>query len=211
MKLTRVVIADDHTLVLEAFTALLSRRFEVVGTAANGRELIQVARETEPDVVVTDISMPELCGLDAGIRLLKLQPDLKVIFLTVNDDPDVVARVFRAGAKGFLLKCSAPAELIQAIETVAEGGTYVTPLVTGNMLNSLIHGNASEREDGLTHRQREILQLLAEGKTMKQSARILHVTPRTIAFHKYRIMDKLAINNSAELVRYAFKSGLLQA
>lgn len=211
MKAVRVVIADDHTLILEAFKELLSDQFEVVGTALNGRELIKIVRQLEPDVVVTDFFMPELNGLDASIKLLKLLPDLKFIFLTVTDDPDLVARVFRAGAKGFLLKSSTAPELPRAIEVVSRGATYITPLVTGSMLNSLMHGESKRKKEKLTVRQREILQLLAEGKTMEQSARILHVTPRTVAFHKYRIMDKLALENSAELVRYAFSSGLLQA
>lgn len=211
MKPVRVVIADDHTLVLEAFRNLLAGKVEVVGTALDGRELIKVVRQHEPDVVVTDISMPELNGLDASIKLLKLLPDLKFIFLTVSDDPDVVARVIRAGAKGYLLKSSAASELLTAIEVVSRGGTYITPLVTGTMLQSLMHGDRKEQADRLTVRQREILQLLAEGKTMKEAARILHLTPRTIAFHKYRIMNNLSIDNNAELVRYAYKSGLLQS
>lgn len=207
----RVVIADDHTLVLEAFKSLLSGKVDVVGTASEGRELIRVVRQHEPDVVVTDISMPELNGLDASIKLLKLLPNLKFIFLTVSDDPDVVAKVIRAGAKGYLLKSSAASELLQAIEAVARGATYITPLVTGSMLDALMSGSRQEKVDRLTVRQREILQLLAEGKTMKETARVLNLTPRTIAFHKYRIMDNLGIDNNAELVRYAYKSGLLQA
>lgn len=210
MKAVRVVIADDHLLVLGAFKNLLSAKVEIVGTASNGRELIKVVRESEPDVIVTDISMPELNGLDASIKLLKLLPDLKFIFLTVSDDPDVVAKVMRSGAKGYLLKSSAATELLQAIEAVAGGSTYITPLVIGGMLSSLMNGTEESRMEQLTVRQREILQLLAEGKTMKETARILSLTPRTIAFHKYRIMDSLKLNNSAELVRYALKSGLLE-
>lgn len=210
MKAVRVVIADDHLLVLGAFKNLLSAKVEIVGTASNGRELIKVVRESEPDVIVTDISMPELNGLDASIKLLKLLPDLKFIFLTVSDDPDVVAKVMRSGAKGYLLKSSAATELLQAIEAVAGGSTYITPLVIGGMLSSLMNSTEESRMEQLTVRQREILQLLAEGKTMKETARILSLTPRTIAFHKYRIMDSLKLNNSAELVRYALKSGLLE-
>lgn len=211
MESVRIVIADDHSLVLEAFKVLLEDRFEVVGTATDGRELIHVARRQQPDIVITDISMPELNGLDATIKLHRLLPDMKFIFLTVSDDPDVVARVFRTGAKGYVLKSSASTELVQAIETVSRGETYITPLVTGSMLSALMNGDSMQSEEKLTVRQREILQLLAEGKTMKQSAQILHLTPRTVAFHKYRIMDRLGIDNNAGLVRYAYDCGLLQA
>jgi DNA-binding NarL/FixJ family response regulator len=207
----RVVIADDHTLVLEAFKAMLSDRVDVVVTASDGRELIKIVRETEPDVVVTDISMPGLNGFDASMKLLKYLPDLKLIFLTVSDDPDMVAQAIRSGAKGYLLKSSAVSELLQAIETVAGGETYITPLVTGEALDDLISGKTQGQLEQLTVRQREILQLIAEGHTMKETARILSLAPRTVAFHKYRIMENLGIDNSAELVRYAYKSGLLQA
>jgi DNA-binding NarL/FixJ family response regulator len=211
----RVVLADDHTLVLEAFRHLLSSDVDaniaVIGTASNGRELIKIVREQNPDVVVTDISMPVLNGLDAGIKLLKLIPDLKIIFLTVSDDPDTVAEVMRTGAKGYLLKSSATSELLQAIKAVASGATYITPLVTGSLLDSLVKGGKSELFEKLTVRQREILQLLAEGNTMKETARILCVTPRTVAFHKYRIMDKLGIENNAQLLRFAMKCGLLES
>ena len=215
MKPTRVVLADDHALVLGAFRHLLSSNpdanVEIVGTAANGRELIKVVREQKPDVVVTDISMPVLNGLDAGIKLLKLMPDLKIIFLTVSDDPDVVADVIRAGAKGYLLKNSATSELLQAIRAVASGSTYITPLVTGSVLGSLIRGDKRDLFEKLTVRQREILQLLADGRTMKETARVINVTPRTVAFHKYRIMQTLGVENNSQLVRFAVKSGLLQA
>jgi DNA-binding NarL/FixJ family response regulator len=207
----RVVIADDHTLVLEAFKAMLSDRVDVVATASDGRELIKIVRETEPDVVVTDISMPGLNGFDASMKLLKYLPDLKLIFLTVSDDPDMVAQAIRSGAKGYLLKSSAVSELLQAIETVAGGETYITPLVTGEALDDLISGKTQGQLEQLTVRQREILQLIAEGHTMKETARILSLAPRTVAFHKYRIMENLGIDNSAELVRYAYKSGLLLA
>jgi DNA-binding NarL/FixJ family response regulator len=208
----RVVLVDDHTLVLEAFRHLLSDddQVEIVGVATDGREMIKVVRDIKPDVVVADISMPVLNGLDAGIKLLQLIPDLKIIYLTVSDDPDVVADVIRAGAKGYLLKNSATSELLQAIHSVAGGATYITPMVTGGMLTSLIGGGKRDLFDRLTVRQREILQLLAEGNTMKQVASILHVTPRTVAFHKYRIMETLGVENNSQLVRFAIKNGLVQ-
>lgn len=207
----RVVLADDHQLVLEAFKSLLSGKVDIVGTASSGRELIKVVRQEDPEVVVTDIAMPQLNGLDAGIKLLQLVPDLKIIFLTVSDEPETVTRVMRSGAKGYLLKRSAASELLQAIEVVASGATYITPSVTGGMLDSLMSGTRKDKVEELTVRQREILQLLAEGNTMKETARILHLTSRTVAFHKYRIMDSLKLDNSAQLVRYAVKSGLLEA
>lgn len=207
----RVVLADDHTLVLEAFRTLLSSEVDVVAAANDGHELIKAVKEHKPDVVVTDISMPILNGVDACIKLLKILPDLKIIFLTVSDDPDIVAEVIRAGAKGYLLKSSAASELLQAIKAVASGSTYITPLVTGSMIGSLMQGGKRDMVEKLTLRQREILQLLGEGKTMKEAAKLLHLTPRTVAFHKYRIMDTLGIENNAQLVRYAVKSGLLES
>lgn len=207
----RVVLADDHTLVLEAFCKLLTPDYDVVGTATDGRELIKVVRETKPDIVVTDISMPNLNGIDASLKLLKIAPQTRVIFLTVLKDPDVVARVIGAGAKGYLLKSSASTELLQAIEAVAAGKTYITPLVTEGMIDSLMTGGKDSQAEKLTVRQREILQLLAEGKTMKEAARILCITPRTVEFHKYRIMDTLSIHNNVDLFRYAMKAGLLNA
>lgn len=211
MRPLRIVVADDHPLVCEALEQLLMPEFEVVGTAHNGRELIKVVLDLKPEVVVTDIAMPILNGLDAGIKLLRRIPHLKIIFLTVSDDPDIVADVIRAGAKGYLLKSSATTELVQALRAVAGGSTYVTPMVTSGVLNSLINGGQSDLYHKLTVRQREILQLLAEGKTMKEAALILSVTPRTVAFHKYRIMDVLGIDNSAGLIRFAMNNGILAA
>ncbi len=211
MNIERVVLADDHTLVLEAFTNLLSEEVDVVGTASDGRELIKIVRELKPDIVVTDISMPHLNGVDACFKLLKLAPDSKIIFLTVMNDPDVVAEVIRAGAKGYLLKSSAASELVQAIKAVAAGKTYITPLVTESMIGSLVNGSKRNLTEKLTVRQREILQLLAEGNTMNQTAETLCITPRTVAFHKYRIMETLGIETNADLVRYAMKTGLLDA
>lgn len=207
----RVILADDHTLVVEAFRTLLSKEIDVVATASDGHELIRLAKDHKPDVVVTDISMPLLNGMDACNKLLKVLPDLKIIFLTVTDDPDVVAEVMRAGAKGYLLKKSGASELLQAIKAVAGGSTYVTPLVTESMIGALTHGSRRDLADRLTVRQREILQLLAEGNTMKEVAKLLYLTPRTVAFHKYRIMETLGIENNAQLVRYALKSGLLES
>ncbi len=209
MKPVRVVLADDHTLVLEAFKTLLADSVEVVGIAADGHELVSVVRKTRPDVVVTDIGMPGLNGLDACAKLSALVPETKTIFLTVSEEPGKVDRAMRAGASGYLLKRSASSELLAAIEAVAQGKTYITSQLDGRSLNaSASNGPAAELEQ-LTVRQREVLQLLAEGHTMVQAAKILHLAPRTVAYHKYRLMRSLGIDNSAGLIRYAQKSGLV--
>lgn len=206
----RVLLADDHVLLLGAYRTLLEPRFEIVGAAADGRELLQLATQLEPDVVVSDISMPLLNGLDAGAKIKKRFPDIKLIFVTVNEDPDLVTTAFRSGCNGYVLKSSAADELFKAIEVVMAGGKYVTPLITGAMIGNLLK-NPAERaqQQTLTTRQREILQLLAEGMTMKEAAKVLSVTPRTVAFHKYRIMADLGIKTNSELIKYAIKNGLI--
>ncbi|MBT8062118.1 MAG: response regulator transcription factor [Xanthomonadales bacterium] len=208
--LNRVLLADDHAMLLDAFRKLLEPHFEVVGTAKDGRELVKLASKLKPDVIVTDISMPLLNGLDAAAKIKKLQPDIKLVFVTVNEDPDLVAESFRIGGNGYLLKSSAASELFKAIEVVIGGGKYVTPLITGAMIGSLLRDPTERSQQHvLTTRQREILQLLAEGKTMKEAANILCVTSRTVAFHKYRIMEDLGIKTNSELIHYAIKQGLI--
>ncbi len=207
---TRVLLADDHAILVEAFKTLLEAECEVVGAVTDGRELLAAAPKLLPDVIVTDISMPHLNGMDACRKIKKLLPEVKLIFLTVNEDPDLVAEAIQIGADGYLLKKSAASELFQAIKSVMAGETYITPLVTKGMIGSLMGGN-SHRDaiNSLTVRQREVLQLLAEGNTMKKAAAILYVTPRTIAFHKYRIMEELQIETNAELIQFAIKNGLV--
>ena len=209
MKRPRVLLADDHKLLLEAFHKLLEPDCEVVGKVADGRALLAAASELEPDIIVLDIAMPLLNGLDAGGQIKKMMPDVKLIFLTVNEDPDFVSEAFRVGASGYLLKSSAASELFQAIQDACLGRTYVTPLVAQGMVDSFIEGPKRRKASGkLTPRQREVLQLLAEGRSMKETAAILNVTPRTVAFHKYRMMEELRLKTNAELIRFAIKRGL---
>ncbi len=210
MKKPRVLLADDHTLLLEAFVKLLEPKCEVVGTVADGRALLEAATSLKPDVVVVDIAMPLLNGLEAGRQLKKSMPQVKLIFLTMNEDPDLVAEAFRAGASGYLLKSSAASELFQAIQEVCAGKAYVTPLMTKGMVDSFMRdpeGRSSSK--GLTPRQREVLQLLAEGHSMKEVAAILNVSPRTVGFHKYRMMDQLRLKTTAELIQYAVRHGVV--
>jgi len=209
MKRPRVLLADDHKLLLEAFQKLLEPDCEVVGSVTDGRALLAAASELEPDIIVLDIAMPLLNGLDAGGQIKKMMPDVKLIFLTVNEDPDFVSEAFRVGASGYLLKSSAASELFQAIQDACLGRTYVTPLVAQGMVDSFIEGPKRRKASGkLTPRQREVLQLLAEGRSMKEAAAILNVTPRTVAFHKYRMMEELRLKTNAELIRFAIKQGL---
>jgi DNA-binding NarL/FixJ family response regulator len=206
----RVLLADDHRLLREAFTQLLQPRCEVVGTVADGRALLDVAPGLRPHIVVLDIAMPLLNGLDAARQLKQQMPDVKVIFLTVSEDPDLAAEAFRAGASGFLLKNSAASELMQAIEEVSQGRSYVTPLATKGLVGSCLHPSEPGKKPGeLSQRQREVLQLLAEGRTMKETARILKITARTVAFHKYHMMQEIGIRTSAELVQFAVKHNLV--
>ena len=209
MKRPRVLLADDHKLLLEAFQKLLEPDCEVVGSVADGRALLAAASELEPDIIVLDIAMPLLNGLDAGGQIKKMMPDVKLIFLTVNEDPDFVSEAFRIGASGYLLKSSAASELFQAIQDVSRGRAYVTPLVAQGMVDSFIEGPKRRRaSDKLTPRQREVLQLLAEGRSMKEAAAILNVTQRTVAFHKNRMMEELRLKTNAELIQFAVKQGL---
>ncbi len=206
----RIVLADDHRLLLDAFQRLLEPQCEIVGTACDGRALIELALKTNPEIIVLDLSMPLLNGMDACAQLRHKLPGVKFVFLTVNEDPDIAAEAIRLGASAFLLKRSASAELILAIECALSGRTYVTPLITKDTpLRVFLDAAARPAAEKLTVRQREVLQLLAEGKLMKEAADILNVTPRTIAFHKYSIMEHIGIKTNAELVQYAVKHSLV--
>jgi len=209
MAAPRVLLADDHALLLGAFAKLLADECQVVGQASDGRALVAAAEQLKPDVVVLDISMPLLNGLDAGRQIKQKLRNTKLIFLTMNEDADLAAEAFRAGASGYLLKRSAASELMKAIREVMQGRSYVTPLVTEGLVGSLMH--ADDRKSGveLTMRQREVLQLLAEGRSMKEIAAVLNLTPRTVAFHKYRMMEQLKIKSTAELIQYAVKHNIV--
>ncbi len=206
----RIFLADDHSMLLEAFSKLLESKYDVVGTATDGRKMLAMVPKLKPDVVLMDIAMPNLNGFDAGEKLKKILPEVKLVFLTVNDDPDMVTEAFRIGANGYLLKDSAASELFQAIDAVLASRNYVTPKITQGMISSFIKNPGGHKVHGsLTIRQREVLQLLAEGHTMKQVAADLNITPRTVAFHKYQIMENLDIKTNSELIQYAMKQGIV--
>ncbi len=210
MQRPKVFLADDHTLLLEAFSNLLEAKFEIVGTATDGREMLSMVPKLEPDIVVLDIAMPNLNGFDAAKKLKKRLPGIKIIFLTSNEDSGMVTEAFRIGANGYLLKSSAASELFQAIDAVIDGGNYVTPKIARGMISAFIKNPDGGKTHGtLSLRQREVLQLLAEGHTMKEVAATLNITPRTVAFHKYRIMEDLEIKTNSELIQYAIKHGFV--
>ena len=205
MARTRVLLADDHELLAGALEKLLASECDVVGMAADGRALVAAARELKPDVIVLDIAMPLLNGLEAGRQIKQLLRNVKLVYLTMNEDPDVAAEAFRAGASGYLLKRSATSELMTAIREVMLGRSYLTPRVTEGVMESLMKGDERMPSQELTPRQREILQLVAEGRSMKEIAAVLNITPRTVAFHKYRLMEQLNVTSTAELVQYAVR------
>jgi DNA-binding NarL/FixJ family response regulator len=212
MKRPRVILADDHTLMLDALKTLLEPEFEVVGTFADGRDLVDGAAELSPNVIVLDVGMPNMNGLIAGQKLKQAMPLVKLVYLTMNHDPDIAGEAFRLGASGYLLKQSAGAELLRAIREVVRGGFYVTPLMTKGMVGSFVQNFKQRKSNSsLTLRQKEVLQLLAEGRSMKEVAFVLNVSPRTVAFHKYTMMEHLHIKSSAELIEYAMRSSLLPA
>jgi DNA-binding NarL/FixJ family response regulator len=201
----RVLLADDHALLLGAFEKLLAGECEIVGQVSDGRALVAAAEELRPDLIVLDISMPLLNGLEAGRQIKQKMRDVKLVFLTMNEDADLAAEAFRAGASGYLLKRSAASELTTAIREVMQGRSYVTPLVTHGLVGSLMRPVEQPSRHELTSRQREVLQLIAEGRSMKEVANLLDLTPRTVAFHKYRMMEQLGVKTTAELIQYAVR------
>lgn len=210
MKKPKVLLADDHSLVLEGFRRILEDECDIVGTAEDGRALLEAAARLKPHVILLDISMPLLNGIDATRQLKKALPDLKVIFVTMHADPAYLNEAFKAGASGYLLKRSAGSELIQAIHSVLGGNYFVTPLLTKGLVNTAI-GDApipATRQNVLTPRQREVLQLVAEGKAVKEIAQLLNISPKTVEFHKAQIMEQLELRTTAELTKYAMAHGL---
>jgi len=202
----RILLADDHRLITDAIKSLLEPDFTVLATVADGRTLVAKALELRPEVILMDISMPLLNGLDAGRQLMAQLPDTKLIYLTMNQDQDIVAEALKIGATGFLIKSCDIAELLTGIRTVLKGKHYISPLVAGDRINPYFDiPLRGEKPMRLTPRQREVLQLLAEGRSMKEVASVLDVSTRTIAFHKYRMMEDLNLKTNAELIQYAVR------
>lgn len=211
MKKLRVLLVDDHLMVLEGFKRLIEDECDVVGMVEDGRTLLEVAPKLKPDIITMDISMPWLNGLDAARRLKKEMPDVKIIFLTMHADVAYVKEAFNAGASGFLMKRSAGAELLQAIRAVANGQYYITSLITKELVRSIISdaANVAPQRDVLTPRQREVLQLVAEGRSVKEIAATLNVSVKTVEYHKAQIMEQLNLHTTAELTKYAIAHGVI--
>jgi DNA-binding NarL/FixJ family response regulator len=213
MKRPRVIMADDHSLILAGLRKLVEAECEVVAAVEDGRALLEAARRLNPDLILLDISMPLLNGLDAARQLIKLAPASKLIFLTMHATPTYATEAFQAGASGYLLKRSAASELQQAIRSVLSGQYYLTPLITKDVLGAVLKQTVGKRGDSastaLTARQREVLQLVAEGRGTKEIATILHVTVKTVEFHKAGIMRQLDLHSTAELTKYALTEGLI--
>ncbi|PYU18292.1 MAG: DNA-binding response regulator [Acidobacteria bacterium] len=209
----RILIADDHTLVAEACKKLLDAEYDVVGTVSDGRALVRVAAELRPHLIIIDVAMPVLNGLDAGQQIKELLPSVKLVYLTMNHDADLAAEAFRRGASGYLLKTCAASELVIAVREVLRGKSYLSPMIAKDTVDFLLRQDKRLVEEAarLTVRQREVLQLLAEGKCMKEVAGVLNLTTRTVAFHKYRIMEVLNAKSNAELVQYAIRNHLICA
>ena len=205
----RVLLADDHVLLLEAFRRMLEPAVEVVGAVADGAALVEQALLLEPDLVVADVSMPRMNGLEAARRLRGDLPGTRVVFLTVNEDPQMAAEAFALGASGYLLKCSTATELNDAIRAVLAGRRYLSKRLAGGDPDALPAAAAADRPlEQLTLRERDVLKLLAEGLTMKEIGAQLGIATRTVAFHKYRMMESLGLRSSAELVSFAVENRL---
>ena len=210
MKSPSVILADDHPLIMDALRNLLEPEFEIVGMFTDGQSLIEAAPALNPNVIVLDIGMPTMNGLSAGERLKKLMPRVKLVYLTQNQDQDIAKEAFRFGASAYVVKTSAASDLVGAIREAVRGGFYVSPLVTKGIVGPVMHTlKKGKRKNRLTLRQKEVLQLLAEGHSMKGAAFILNVSHRTVAYHKYTMMDHLSIRSSAELIEYAMKRSLV--
>ena len=211
MSKARVLLADDHRIVIEGLKKLLEPEYDVVGTVEDGRALMAAVGELQPDVVVADISMPHLNGIEAVRQIKQKNPGVRVIMLTMHQDVQYAVRAFEAGASGFVLKVSAPSELMTAIAEALKGKTYVTPKIAGELLQSYREGkeNPEVGYRELSGRQREILQLVAEGHSAKEIGKILNISARTVESHKYQIMEVLNVKTSVELVQFAIKHGII--
>ena len=211
MSRPRVLLADDHRVVGEGLKRLLADDFDLVGVVEDGRALVAAAKKLQPDVIVADITMPHLNGIEAMAHLKKEDPHAKVVFLTMHQDPAYARRALEAGAAGFVLKHSAPAELVMAIQAALKGQTFVTPALASEVFRQAQHdsGDVNDSANLLTPRQREILQLLAEGRSAKEIAATLAISPRTVEFHKYQMMEAHGLHTSAELVHFAIKRGIV--
>jgi len=210
MKRVTVLLADDHRIVVEGLKRLLESEFELVGFVEDGRALLDAARELKPDVIVSDISMPELNGVEALEEMKKENPDVRVVFLTMHHNIAYARRALDAGALGYVLKHSASEELILAVRSAAIGRTFIAPAIAGDVLNAMRFGDNSEIDpvSKLTLRQREILRLLADGLSAKVIAARLDISPRTVEFHKYSMMETLKVTSNAELIRFALQNGV---
>ena len=209
----RVLLADDHLMVAEALKSLLTPEFDLVGVVEDGRALVETAATLRPDVIVADVTMPHLNGIDALIHLRQGGDRTPVVFLTMHRDVSFARRALDAGASGFVLKHSASAELVTAIRAALEGGTYLTPQLAGEVLEAMKQDPEHAGDDpidALTPRQREVLQLLAEGRSAKEIAASLEISARTVEFHKYQMMETLDLHTNAELIHFAIKHGLVE-
>jgi DNA-binding NarL/FixJ family response regulator len=208
----RVLLADDHLLVAEALTSLLTPEFDLVGVVEDGRALLEAAGKLQPDVIVADVSMPHLNGIDALAQLRQGGDRTPVVFLTMHRDVTFARRALDAGASGFVLKHSASVELVAAIRAALQGKTYLTPQLAGEVLEAMKEGSeqAGDPVTSLTPRQREVLQLLAEGRSAKEIAASLGISARTVEFHKYQMMETLDLHTNAELVHFAIKHGVVE-
>ena len=211
MNRIRIFLADDHTLLVDAFRRLLEPEFETVGTASNGRELLAAAPKLLPDVVIIDLGLPLLNGMDAGRELKRLLPRTKILVVTMSEDSAVAGEALRSWASGYLLKKSAGVELVHALRQILKGKTYVTPIMARKLTADFIRDPEVHVQRLLTPRQRQVLQLLAEGRTMKETADVLNLTIRTVAFHKYRIMEDFGMRSNYELFRLAMRERLVPA
>ena len=210
MDLPKLIIADDHKLVAEALRKLIDPHFEVVATVADGHELLVSAKALKPDVVVVDVAMPLLNGLEAGRQLKEEMPKVKLIFLTMNEDPELAVEAMRSGASAYVLKKSAASELLQAMVLALRGKSYVTPQIARGMQDSFIHNpEGRSHPKSITPRQRQVVQLLAEGKSMKEAADVMKIAPRTVAFHKYRLMQDLGLKTNADVVQFAIRNRIV--
>jgi len=206
----RVLLADDHRILAEGLKSLLEEDFELAGIVEDGRALVKAARDLRPDVIVADISMPLLNGLDALAELKEHDPQVRIVFLTMHRNVAYARRAFELGAAGFVLKHSASAELVMAVHAALEGRTFITPDLAADLMRTAKNGSPRTADpEVLTARQREVLQLLAEGKAAKEIAAVLGLSTRTVEDHKYRMMEALGIENSVELVHFAIKHGLI--